>query len=68
MGHLFSASFDSLAHDIFAMTIDSFGRVVVSGPGYVRILEDQDGDGRAERAIDFADGPKSGAHSARVIF
>jgi putative membrane-bound dehydrogenase-like protein len=52
---------DSLAHDIFSMTIDSLGRVVVSGPGYVRILEDEDGDGKADRAIDFADGPKSGA-------
>src|ERR1700685_578188 len=26
---------DRLAHDIFSMTIDSLGRVVVSGPGYV---------------------------------
>ena len=34
---------DSLAHDIFSMTIDSLGRVVVSGPGYVRILVDSDG-------------------------
>ena len=52
---------DSLAHDIFSMTIDSLGRVVVSGPGYVRILVDSDGDGKADRAIDYADGPKSGA-------
>jgi putative membrane-bound dehydrogenase-like protein len=52
---------DSLAHDIFSMTIDSLGRVVVSGPGYVKILVDKDGDGQADRAIDFADGPKSGA-------
>ncbi|MGE5194432.1 MAG: hypothetical protein ACM3U2_18235, partial [Deltaproteobacteria bacterium] len=33
---------DSLAHDIFSMTIDSLGRVVVSGPGYVKILVDTD--------------------------
>lgn len=52
---------DSLAHDIFSMTIDTIGRVVVSGPGYVKILVDSDNDGKAERAIDFADGPKSGA-------
>ncbi|MBS0262776.1 MAG: c-type cytochrome [Planctomycetes bacterium] len=52
---------DTLAHDIFSMTIDSLGRVVVSGPGYVKILEDRDGDGRADHAIEFADGPKSGA-------
>ena len=52
---------DSLAHDIFSMTIDSLGRVVVSGPGYVRILIDSDNDGKAESAINFADGPASGA-------
>lgn len=52
---------DSLAHDIFSMTIDSLGRVVVSGPGYVKILVDADHDGKADKAIDFADGPASGA-------
>ncbi|WP_437186823.1 PVC-type heme-binding CxxCH protein [Planctomicrobium sp. SH668] len=39
---------DELAHDIFSMTIDSLGRVVVSGPGYVKILIDADRDGVAE--------------------
>ena len=29
---------DDLAHDIYSMTIDSLGRVVVSGAGYVRIV------------------------------
>src|SRR5262249_28063900 len=52
---------DSLAHDIFSMTIDSLGRVVVSGPGYIKVLVDSDNDGKADRAIDFADGPASGA-------
>ncbi len=52
---------DSLAHDIFSMTIDSLGRVVVSGPGYIKILVDTNNDGKADRAIDFADGPASGA-------
>jgi len=52
---------DSLAHDIFSMTIDSLGRVVVSGPGYIKILVDGNNDGKADRAIDFADGPASGA-------
>ena len=52
---------DTLAHDIFAMTIDTQGRVVVSGPGYVKILVDSDNDGVADRTIHFADGPKSGA-------
>ena len=39
---------DELAHDIYCMTIDSLGRVVVSGAGYVRILIDSDEDGRAD--------------------
>src|SRR5437870_7950564 len=50
-----------LANDIFSMTLDPHGRVVVSGRGYIRILVDDDNDGRADRAIDFADGPKDGA-------
>ena len=50
-----------LANDIFCLTLDARGRVTVSGRGYVRILVDDDGDGRADRAIDFADGPKDGA-------
>lgn len=52
---------DGLAHDIFSMTIDSHGRVVVAGPGYVKILIDTDGDGQADKARRFADGPASGA-------
>ena len=52
---------DKLAHDIFSMTIDSLGRVVVSGPGYVKILVDTDGDGKADQAKQFAEGPASGA-------
>src|SRR5436305_1828074 len=50
-----------LANDIFSMTLDPRGRVVVSGRGYIRILVDDDNDGRADRAILFADGPKEGA-------
>lgn len=52
---------DDLAHDVHAMTVDSLGRIVVSGLGYVRILVDDDGDGRADRFIPFADEPKTGA-------
>lgn len=52
---------DSLAHDIYSMTIDSLGRVVVSGPGYVKILIDTDGDGKADQAKTFTDGPTTGA-------
>ncbi len=52
---------DELAHDIYSLTIDSFGRVVVSGAGYVRILADTDHDGVADTARQFADGPRTGA-------
>ncbi|HWL07503.1 MAG TPA: PVC-type heme-binding CxxCH protein [Planctomicrobium sp.] len=41
---------DDLAHDIHSMTLDSLGRVVVSGPGSVKILIDDDQDGVADRA------------------
>src|SRR5438128_9410020 len=50
-----------LANDIFSMTLDPRGRVVVSGRGYLRILVDDDNDGRADRAVEFAAGPKDGA-------
>lgn len=43
-----------LADDIYSMTLDARGRVVVSGPGYVRILHDLDDDGKADRATNFA--------------
>src|SRR5690348_10619508 len=51
----------SLANDIYCMTLDPKGRVVVSGRGYIRLLVDDDGDGRADRALDFAAAPKDGA-------
>ena len=52
---------DDLAHDIYSMTIDSLGRVVVSGVGYVKILIDSDADGRADTVKQFVDGPATGA-------
>src|SRR5262245_33512079 len=52
---------DDLAHDIFTMTLDPRGRVVVAGRGYIRLLVDDNGDGRADRAIQIADHPKDGA-------
>jgi putative heme-binding domain-containing protein len=51
----------SLANDIYCMTLDSRGRVIVSGRGYIRLLVDDNGDGRADRALDFAGAPKDGA-------
>lgn len=53
---------DSLAHDIYCMTTDARGRVVVAGRGYVKTLIDADGDGRAERAEVFSEIPRGGAH------
>jgi putative heme-binding domain-containing protein len=52
---------DDLAHDIHTMTLDPQGRVVVAGRGYIRMLVDDDGDGRADRAITVADTPRDGA-------
>jgi putative membrane-bound dehydrogenase-like protein len=51
----------NLANDIYTLTVDPSGRIVVAGRGYIRILVDDDGDGKADRAIDFADTPKDGA-------
>lgn len=52
---------DDLAHDIYSMTVDSKGRVVVSGAGYVKILVDNDNDGKADAARLFSELPKAGA-------
>jgi putative membrane-bound dehydrogenase-like protein len=52
---------DELAHDIYSMTIDSKGRVVVAGAGYVKILIDHDGNGKADEARLFSEVPKNGA-------
>jgi putative heme-binding domain-containing protein len=50
-----------LANDIFCMTLDPKGRVVVSGRGYVRLLVGDKGDAHATQALDFAGAPKDGA-------
>src|SRR6516162_8787254 len=50
-----------LANDIYCLTLDPAGRVVVSGRGYIRLLLDKHGDGRADAALDFAGAPKDGA-------
>lgn len=52
---------DTLASDIHTLTTDAKGRIVVAGRGYVKILEDTKGTGKADRAILFSDTPKSGA-------
>jgi putative heme-binding domain-containing protein len=52
----------TLAHDIHSLTLDPRGRVVVSGPGYIRLLLDEDGDGVLDRGLDFYPGPPGGCH------
>jgi len=45
---------NDLAPDTWCMTIDSLGRVVVANGQSIRTLADDDGDGEADRAIEFA--------------
>lgn len=52
---------DELATNIYSMTTDRLGRIVVAGPGYIKILLDQDGDGKAESAKLFSKLPGNGA-------
>ena len=52
---------DDLATNITAMTVDHHGRVVVAGPGYIRTLLDDDGDGRADHEQQIVDGHATGA-------
>lgn len=52
---------NALANDIYCLTLDPKGRVVVAGRGYIRLLVDDNGDGRADRALDFTAAPKDGA-------
>lgn len=58
---LFEVANDRLAADIHCLTLTPDGDVIVSGRGYLRQLIDDDGDGRADRALDFAAAPKDGA-------
>jgi putative membrane-bound dehydrogenase-like protein len=44
----------TLANDIYAMTLDSKGRVVVTSQGWIKILEDRNGHGKADQASLFA--------------
>ncbi|MBL8793318.1 MAG: c-type cytochrome [Planctomycetia bacterium] len=43
-----------LANDIFTLTLDPRGRVVVSGPGYIRILVEDEKTGKATQAVEVA--------------
>src|SRR2546423_830209 len=44
-----------LANDVYAMTLDSHGRVVVTSRGYVKVLHEGRGTGKADRATLFAE-------------
>src|SRR5258705_13433000 len=44
----------SLANDIYGMTVDSRGNVVVTSKGYIRTLFDTNGDGVADSSREFA--------------
>src|SRR5688572_6415775 len=50
----------SLANDIYAMTLDRRGDVVVTSRGYIRTLLDNDGDGIADGSREFASPPTGG--------
>src|SRR5262245_53009266 len=45
---------ERLANDMYAMTLDAQGRVVVTGQGYIKVLHDLDNDGVADTATLFA--------------
>jgi putative heme-binding domain-containing protein len=57
---------DRLAHDCFCMTLDEKGRPLVSGPGYLRTLFDDDGDGIFERSVEWTREIKQGAQGLWV--
>jgi putative heme-binding domain-containing protein len=56
---------DAMAHDISCVTVDPHGRVVVSGPGYIKTLIPDEAappqSPKAARAVTFSTVPKSGA-------
>src|SRR5689334_2393906 len=43
----------TLANDIYAMTLDSKGRVVVTSQGWIKVLEDRNRDGKADEVTIF---------------
>src|SRR5437588_7152846 len=45
---------ENLANDIYAMTLDKQGRVVVTSQGWIKILHDTQGVGKADKATVFA--------------
>ncbi len=52
---------DTLSHDCFCMALDSQGRPVISGPGYLKTLVDDDADGVYDRGVEWTKEIKQGA-------
>jgi putative membrane-bound dehydrogenase-like protein len=52
---------ETLVPDAVRLALDPQGRLVVSGPGYIRVLVDDDQNGQAERASEFSNEPRTGA-------
>ena len=57
---------DELATNIFCMIALPDGTALVSGPGYIKQLMDEDDDGELDRAKRVSDFPKSGAQGMAV--
>src|SRR5258708_7436274 len=51
---------ETLANDIYAMTLDAQGRVVVTSRGWIKVLHDTRGIGKADKATIFAKTPTGG--------
>jgi putative membrane-bound dehydrogenase-like protein len=51
---------ETLANDIYAMTLDKKGRVVVTSQGWIKVLHDTKGTGKADKATIFAKTPTGG--------
>jgi putative membrane-bound dehydrogenase-like protein len=49
-----------LANDIYAMTLDAQGRVVVTSQGWIKTLHDTQGTGKADKVTTFAATPTGG--------
>ncbi|MSR33101.1 MAG: hypothetical protein EXR99_16555 [Gemmataceae bacterium] len=52
---------NSLAPDIYNLTISPTGKVIVASKGYTRVLIDRDGNGQAKAQTSFSSFPKDGA-------
>ena len=50
---------DDLTHDTWAMAVSEEGHVAVSGPGYIKVLVDENKDGVADRAEVVSDSARN---------